>query len=328
LWAAVLFTCNVGVMLFFTLKIIPMTDLPALQQWFPLLIGISLLFLLSALIGSFWLSIVITHAKTIIQTMLWMNIFFQFICTIASLLSGSILMALLFALSTVGSYWYLNAVQPRVNFASAVLGTACSSLRHHLWAMTGVALMGGVLHMLWLGLWIMGSLGIVMSLQSTQQYIQNLSDSNNAKNHNNHNDNGSSLDDDGDIDFPVPGWIIFSLLFSLYWGTQVISYIVHTTVSGSLAWWWFKPDQKSAVKSALFRACTFHFGSICFGALLVAILHTLREIVRAMRNQAKRRSEGRDTRRRSRSEDSSECVNQLFLCLAEMLLGCLESIAR
>jgi hypothetical protein len=74
--------------------------------------------------------------------------------------------------------------------------------------------------------------------------------------------------------------VLLFLLFSFYWTTQIISNVVHVTVSGLVATFYFfaSPDSNSngkfvipniknpTVKAAK-RALTTSFGSICYGSL-------------------------------------------------------------
>lgn len=50
-------------------------------------------------------------------------------------------------------------------------------------------------------------------------------------------------------------------LCSMAWGCAVIKNVVAATVSGSVASWWFSPDEDTApVKGAFHRATTTSFG--------------------------------------------------------------------
>lgn len=101
---------------------------------------------------------------------------------------------------------------------------------------------------------------------------------------------------------------IFYLL-SLYWTTQVIRNTVHVTASGTFATWYFlqatgmpaNPTLKS-----MKRALTTSFGSICLGSLLVALLQTLRTLLRSTRNQR----------------------NAIFVWIVDCILGCIEGLIR
>ncbi|KAI8821083.1 plasma-membrane choline transporter-domain-containing protein [Fimicolochytrium jonesii] len=89
--------------------------------------------------------------------------------------------------------------------------------------------------------------------------------------------------------------IVF-LLFALYYVTQVISNTVHVTVSGLFATYYFMgqpggprgkvtvPVSNPTAASAK-RAVTTSFGSICFGSLIIAILQTIRALLRIAADQ-------------------------------------------
>jgi hypothetical protein len=68
----------------------------------------------------------------------------------------------------------------------------------------------------------------------------------------------------------------------------VIKNVVHVTVSGTVATWYFlintngMPHNPS--RGSLTRAMTTSLGSVCLGSLLVAFLQTLRWLVRSFRN--------------------------------------------
>jgi len=98
------------------------------------------------------------------------------------------------------------------------------------------------------------------------------------------------------------------LILSFYWTTQVIKNVVHVTVSGTVATWYFMKGTvgipPNPTMKALRRACTYSFGSICLGSLLVAAIQTLRAIINGVRNRA----------------------NNLVLAIIDCLLSCLEGI--
>lgn len=86
------------------------------------------------------------------------------------------------------------------------------------------------------------------------------------------------------------------LLFAFYWMTQVIKTTVHVTVSGLFASYYFQSqptgDGKHKITisnptaKAAKRALTTSFGSVCYGSLIVAILQTIRALIRMAANQA------------------------------------------
>ena len=107
------------------------------------------------------------------------------------------------------------------------------------------------------------------------------------------------------------GFLTFLFLVSFFWTSQVLKNVVHVTVAGTVGTWWFAPLEASsccskAVTDSWFRSITYNFGSICLGSLIVAIIQAIREILKQMREQ----------------DDS------IMVCIAECILGCIESLVE
>lgn len=119
------------------------------------------------------------------------------------------------------------------------------------------------------------------------------------------------------------GFIIFLFLLSLYWGIQVCRNVVSTTVSGTMACWWFTPSRKAIVAGALFRSFTASFGSICLGSLLVSIVQAVKAMLERMRDAAHRRREGR-----SPTALFSSCFLYLMSCVLNIVENVLEYINK
>ena len=85
----------------------------------------------------------------------------------------------------------------------------------------------------------------------------------------------------------------FGLLLSLFWTSQVIKNVSHTTTAGVVAAWWFQTDRKHATKRAFVRAITTSFGSICLGSLIVAFLQAVRAVCRMARESARKNRESK-----------------------------------
>ncbi|KAJ2081891.1 putative choline transporter, neither null mutation nor overexpression affects choline transport [Coemansia sp. RSA 988] len=113
----------------------------------------------------------------------------------------------------------------------------------------------------------------------------------------------------------ILSWVF--MVFSFYWTTGVILNVLHTTISGTFATFYFFEGSpygypsKNPTLSSLKRAMTTSFGSICFGSLVVAIIQTLRAIVRAIRSQ-----------------NDNNLAAQLLACCADCILGCIEAIVE
>jgi hypothetical protein len=103
-------------------------------------------------------------------------------------------------------------------------------------------------------------------------------------------------------------------LFCFYWTSQVIKNVVHVTVSGVFGVYYFlygtpQMPTGSPTLQSLKRATTTSFGSICFGSLIIAIIQTLRALVRIL-------------------ADQQDGILAFLACILLCILGCIESIAE
>lgn len=74
------------------------------------------------------------------------------------------------------------------------------------------------------------------------------------------------------------------LVFSFYWTSQVITYVAHVTIAGIFATVYFLNDGvQHPVWGSARRALTTSFGSICFGALLIAFVNMIRYFLQIAR---------------------------------------------
>jgi hypothetical protein len=315
-WAALLFIINIIILLYFSLKSSVVisnqpvgaesTQKPTDFDWKDLSIiaYLALGFTTTAIIVSYtWLHILLSHAHMLIDLVLKANIVCAFTSAIVCLLSMNVFASLVLFVSGCLNIWYYFSVQDRIPFASAVLGVASKALNNHFTGIMSTAYGMLFFQLLWFALWSVASYGIV----SDPYYFSKQKKS-------------SSADDDVSFDGMQIG-LVFLLLLSLYWGVQVIKYMLQTTVAGTIACWWFQPERKHVVRGSLFRASTTSFGSICFGALLVAIIQASRELVNMIRNQRRRR------RNRSRSSSGgAEILQAVIFCCAECILKLLEDV--
>lgn len=93
---------------------------------------------------------------------------------------------------------------------------------------------------------------------------------------------------DSDADASTVFGVCLVFLFMFYWTTQTIQGVVHCTAGGAVATWYFVGSADmppNPAWSAFKRAMTTSFGSICFGAFVVAILKTLEAMARASYRQ-------------------------------------------
>jgi len=107
-------------------------------------------------------------------------------------------------------------------------------------------------------------------------------------------------------------WVLLAFLF--FWTGEVFQNVVYTTCCGVAASWYFLRDGVSNPTLGAFRrTMTTSFGSVCFGSLLVAILKTIRLLLRMMMEKA---------------SDTGACgmVAMCILCCVEALVGMIESL--
>ncbi|KAJ8601252.1 hypothetical protein CTAYLR_003263 [Chrysophaeum taylorii] len=107
--------------------------------------------------------------------------------------------------------------------------------------------------------------------------------------------------------------VCFILIF--FWTQQVFKYIIIATTAGTSQSWWYGRLPSLVVHpavDALARSCTYNLGSICFGALFVAIVETLVVVVAYVRKKAK-------------DYPGGCCVSCLLGCV-QCCLGCCEAI--
>jgi len=101
------------------------------------------------------------------------------------------------------------------------------------------------------------------------------------------------------------------MLFSFYWVSEVIKNVIHVTVSGVIATWYFLSGSKGGMPAsptvgALKRSLTTSFGSICLGSLIVAILKTIKAIIQGIRGRK----------------------DNLLACLLDCCVSCIERLVR
>ncbi|KAJ2223405.1 putative choline transporter, neither null mutation nor overexpression affects choline transport [Coemansia sp. RSA 1722] len=113
----------------------------------------------------------------------------------------------------------------------------------------------------------------------------------------------------------ILAWVY--MVFSFYWTSSVILNVLHTTICGTFATFYFFDGAPGGYPtnhvtlSSLKRSLTNSFGSICFGSLIVAIIQTIRSLLRALRNQ-----------------EGDNIAVQLIGCCIDCILGCIEGIVE
>ena len=232
---------------------------------------------------------------------------------VVSLLGGVIPTALMFLFFCGLSAYYAYRVWSRIPFAASNLVTAVSAVKSNL-GLAFYAYWSVVVLFLWSIVWMISA--------SSTLYVT------------------GNCNAEGECE-SVNGGLVFLFMLSYYWTAQgtcalqnagrqasvsytldshrlsqflflsVISNVVHVTTAGTVGTWWFVPAEANgccskAVRESYVRSLTSSFGSICLGSLIVALIQALREVVRSVRE----------------SDDS------ILACIADCLLGCIESMVE
>jgi len=98
-----------------------------------------------------------------------------------------------------------------------------------------------------------------------------------------------------------------------FWASQVLKYVITAATASTANSWWFGKDV--APLSAFCRAVTYHYGAICFGALVVAPIESIATSINSMKRMSARAESG------AVSSVLSGC-----LCCVTTVLQCCESI--
>lgn len=199
-----------------------------------------------AVLGWLSMSTIRRYTKTIINTMMILQIAMCGCFAILMFLSGSIFMGVVFLFFTAILYWYKKSVQSRIPFATACLRIAVNMSKAYP-AMVYLSLAALIFDAIWIIWWAAGFYGYNESRNPS-------------------------------------GGVLFLWLISFYWTLEVIKNVVHVTVAGVCATWYNTAEPQSPTKQSLKRATTTSFGSVCFGSLVLAIVRALRAMAESQRD--------------------------------------------
>jgi len=209
------------------------------------------------------LPLMIFLPRTLIKFSLLWNLLVPLAIIVIGYLTNFHLLILAGFLAFVLLAWYTYSQWERIPFAAANLGTAVTAVQNNLellvHAYSSIILLFG-----WSIIWILISVSVLYEV----------------------GDCNGGLNCQNDINLMVVG----GLLFSFYWTFQIIKNVVHVTVAGTVASWWFTNQKhylccfSPAVFMSWVRAVTYNFGSICFGSIFVAILESIQSIIKSLRD--------------------------------------------
>jgi len=228
---------------------------------------------------------------------LWMTVVSAIVTSMTLLYKGMILSGLLAAFYGAWGTYYYFSIKDRIPFAAANLNCGMSAVRQN----TGVVGVGAILCLLtnvWMVLWAIS----LINMTDPKQDCSNASNSYCS------------------IHISRPGFI-FPWALSLFWTIQVLQYSIHTMAAGVTAAWYFAPQDafgfcSLAVRGSVQRSLTTSFGSICLGALLIAVIEFLAMIVKMLRSHQRERNSRRGG------------FEELLLCCLDCILRLVEDVMQ
>lgn len=248
----------------------------------------AILGLVAIVLSGLTLPIMMCIPELLIKVSLVMMLILSGVMMVMSFLSGSIFGGIFGLIFFAIFVCYARAVWSRIPFASVNLLTACTAVKKNIGVIL-VAYFFVALAFGWTILWSISLMGVWEKVIETETVTGG---------------QGQEIEQSN-----ANYGYLFLLFLSYFFTHQVIQNTMHVTVAGTVGTWWFSPDDatsccSSGMMGSLFRALTTSFGSICFGSLLVAILQSLKALAQSARNND----------------------NGILICIAECILGCLESI--
>lgn len=242
-------------------------DVGEILSWVAVL---SASFVLSCVVGSAFLRLMIRNAHTFVIVSIVSMILLTAAYGIAIIVAGSFLGVVVLFLAVVWALIY-RSWKPRIPFAVLMLKTVAQLVQKYTATIT-VSFLMLFIEAIYLGFWVAT---VILSASAFGGGAETC--------------------------------LILFTVFSLYWTIQVLKNIVHVSVCGLFATWYFQQNNMppNPTKKSFKRATTTSFGSICLGSLVVALIQTLRSLLQ---------SAGRS--------------DSLLGCLIDCLLGWIERILQ
>jgi len=259
--------------------------------------GVFLIFLVACLasliLTALLVALLTRFAETLVQVALYVVVGSNLLLCAVFLSQQYWLGLLLAGILLLATGCYARSIRRRLPLCSAILSTAMSAIQTNVGV---VVLAYGTIFALCLYsiLWLLAGIGIYVG-------------------------SGPSIcnDDGSSCRYHLHALIAVTLLMCYAWTARVLTNVLHVTVSGVVATWWFAPDDASgngylwspALHDSLARACTYSFGSVCLASLLTSIVQFAYHVVRSVNRYSSLHSRA-----------------SLVFCVAQCLLGCLERL--
>eukprot|EP01083_Nonionella_stella_P031282 85641_1 len=231
---------------------------------------------LTAIVFTFiWLVIVILFSECIIKSSLILTPIVLLCFAIASFLTSPVFGVILLIIAGL-SAWYAYSVWNRVEFAVACLKIVIQVFKSYYTP-------------LFINL-LMSFVSIILLMIDCMVFVGVL--------------NGVSSSG-------VQAFLMFLLFFLIYWHNIVSINVAHVTACGVMGTWFYTDTVDGITKHSFTRAVTTSFGSICFGALIEAVIRALSAIVRHLQQQNR--------------ENMAVVV---LLCMVRCILDCIGDIVE
>lgn len=170
------------------------------------------------------------------------------VLTLIVLASGQMFGAVLLALFTALSVYFVHSVWDRVEFTGRLFKTVSEMYsRSSAIFLVTVLLIGA--QFAWMFVWLIAAVPAM---------------------------NGPT----------VNGGALVLLMFSFFWTYNVIRYVLYVSCGGVVARHYFNEQTNEAVGKSTKSACTNYLGSICLGSLIIAIVQTLKWMAEQAKSQA------------------------------------------
>jgi hypothetical protein len=221
----------------------------------------------------------------------------------------------IFALCVPLHIWYIYSIQNRIPFAVAMLNTVNRVLDLWKGQMIGLALAAMIVQAAWFLVWLIAAVAIFYSMKIEFENGRPVSAADGA---------GATKKV---VTFPFV-MALFAMLLVFFWTASVIRNVLHTTIAGVTATWYFLCDHSgrimnhaaggaqasSPVGGALRRACTTSFGSIVLASFVTAVVKAIRWTFHLVSKWLM-------------SEETS-CIAVACVCVIECMLRCIETLVE
>lgn len=267
----------------------------------------------SALVALLWLALVKTYAHTMIYVALTADIVVSVLVALVALLNGSVVGAvILFVFAGLKALW-VYWVRSRIAFAAVILTHAVQCI--HQWPATiAAAFLSIAVQVAWAVGWAFCTVGFYYAATRVTDADQCASNTTPT--------NGQEQQCDMQRDNTVSYVVLFLTLVSFYWTSQVVKNVLHVTVAGVAATYYFlvspsNPNPPNPTAGSLKRATTTSFGSICLGSLILSLVRALRAVVILASQQPNGNARG-----------GAAVARACAYCVARCLLGILDRVVE